>query len=178
MRDKFDAWQMEIASITWQFEKITNKLTLAEINAKPSPKSWSIAENLCHLNQVNSSYFPLFDEMIAGSYEPPLLGNLSFIVSSTGALLYRTMRSKTKLKTFPMWKPLKSEFGLDLLEKFNKQQMDLSAYVQDLEPFLESGAIIHSPASRFLVYELETAFDILIAHEKRHLQQCKNILDQ
>jgi len=45
---------------------------------------------------------------------------------------------------------------------------------QDL---LNEGAIIYSPANRRIAYKLEVAFDIIVAHESRHLQQAHGILE-
>lgn len=174
MRDKADAWQMEITSVTWEFEKITENLEPAQINFKPNPSSWSIAENLSHLIRLNSSYYPIFDQVISGTYKAPILGKIPFVVNALGALLYRSMSSSSKAKTFRIWEPLASQD--DIVPTFRDHQMELSSYIQRLEPFFETGTVIHSPANRFLVYRLDQAIDILVAHEKRHLNQCKNIL--
>ncbi|MEX2591158.1 MAG: DinB family protein [Anditalea sp.] len=176
MKDKADAWQMEIATISWEFEELLKDLSYAEINLKPQPSSWSIAENLSHLIRLNESYYPIFDQVIAGNYKPPFIGKVFFLAKSFGNLLYRAMTSKGKTKTFAIWEPVQSEFDLDIAEEFNRHQMELSAYVQKLDPFFETGTVIHSPAHRFLVYPLDKAIDIIIAHEKRHLEQSKSIL--
>lgn len=179
MRDKADAWQMEITSMTWEYEKTIKKQSgLVELNFKPGPGSWSIGEILSHLIQVNSSYFPIFDQVIAGTYQPPFLGKLPFYVNAVGSLLKKSMNSKSKVKTFALWEPKNEEFRADILIEFSSHQMELSSYIQQLEPFLSNGTVIHSPANRFLVYSLEKAIEIIIAHEKRHLQQCKNILEE
>jgi len=178
MSDKVDAWQMEITSITWEFEKITENLELDELNFKPHPNSWSMAENLLHLIRLNSSYFPIFDQIMCDNYRPPFLAKLPFLAATVGKLLYGSMNSKTKVKTFAIWEPSSTHHTQNILQEFNKHQMELSAYIQKLEPFFEKGKIIHSPANKLLVYELDKAIDILIAHEKRHLRQCKTILPE
>jgi len=40
---------------------------------------------------------------------------------------------------------------------------------------IEKQPIISSPANRIIVYKLETAFGIMVAHEKRHLGQEKEV---
>lgn len=176
MKDKADAWQMEIATISWEFDNLLEDLSPSEINLKPRPNSWSIGENLSHLIRVNESYYPIFDQLLAGNYEPPLLGKVGFLANFFGNLLYRAMSSKGKTKTFAIWEPVQSEIGVDIGKEFNRHQMDLSAYIQKLDPFIETGTIIHSPVNRLLVYPLDKAIDVIIAHEKRHLEQSKGIL--
>lgn len=174
MRDKADAWQMEIASITWEFKKMTENLRPVDIRYKPAPDVWSIAENLSHLIQINSSYFPIFDQIIQGTYKTTFLAQLPYLPDAVGQLLHRSMTSKIKMKTFRQWKP--SATLDEIAPLFKEHQMELSNYVQKLEPFVEKGAIIHSPVSRLLPYKLDQAIDILVAHEKRHLNQCKQLI--
>ena len=174
MRDKADAWQMEIASITWEFKKITKNLSSANIQYKPAPNTWSIAENLSHLIQINSSYFPIFDQVLQETYSATFLAQLPYVPDAIGQLLHRSMTSKIKMTTFRQWRP--SENLDEMVPLFKDHQMELSNYVQKLEPFVEKGTIIHSPASRWLPYRLDQAIDTLVAHEKRHLNQCKNLI--
>src|SRR5690554_1099543 len=100
MSDKVDTWQMEITSITWEFEKITKNMELGDLNFKPLPSSWSIAENLSHLIRLNSSYYPIFDQIIDGSYKPSFIAKLPFLATSIGNMLYSSMGSKAKVRTF------------------------------------------------------------------------------
>lgn len=176
MRDKSDAWQMEVTTITWEFEKLLKDLGVNEINYSPSPTSWSIAENLSHLIRLNESYYPIFDQLIKGQYKTPMMGKIPIMVKAMGNLLFRAMRSKSKTKTFDIWAPARKEYELDIIAEFSKHQMELSAYLQKLDPYFESNLVIHSPVNRLLVYSLDKSIDILIAHEKRHLEQSKNLL--
>lgn len=176
MTDKADACQMEITTITWEFEKLLKNLSLNELNFKPDSSSWSIAENLAHLIRLNESYYPIFNQLIIGNYKPPLIGKVDFLVKTMGNLLHKSMTSKTKTKTFLIWRPLQSHFDLDIAERFSTHQMELSAYLQKLDPFFEKNTVIHSPANRFIVYTLDKAIDLIIAHEKRHFGQIKTIL--
>jgi hypothetical protein len=41
---------------------------------------------------------------------------------------------------------------------------------------VDKGTIISSPANKIIVYKLEIAFDIIVAHEKRHLEQAREVL--
>lgn len=177
MRDIADAWQMEITGLSWEFEKLLRDLGPGEINFRTDPGSWSIAENLAHIIRVNASYYPVFDEILAKQYKPPFIRKIPFVVNAMGNLLQRSMSGTFKTKTFPMWEPSRQEYDLDVVAEFNRQQMELSAYVQKLDPYFETGLVIQSPANRWLVYTLDQAIDIIIAHEKRHLKQSQKVLE-
>lgn len=52
----------------------------------------------------------------------------------------------------------------------------LKQKIEDAKELIENGTIIASPANRNIVYKLETAFDIIISHEQRQLEQAKEIV--
>ena len=88
------------------------------------------------------------------------------------------MQNPKKTKTLPLWEPRNSLIDPVEGKKFLDQQDQLSAYIEKLDPYLEKNLIIASPASRFLVYPLDQAIPILLAHEKRHLQQLEETMIQ
>jgi hypothetical protein len=49
--------------------------------------------------------------------------------------------------------------------------------IQSSSKLLEYKTVISSPANRNIVYKLETAFDIIVAHEFRHFEQAKEVWD-
>ncbi|HRF37808.1 MAG TPA: hypothetical protein PK198_03385 [Saprospiraceae bacterium] len=79
------------------------------------------------------------------------------------------------MNTFPIWEPAQSEIGAEILERFSKHQQDLKKLLEDSSDLIQKGAVISSPANRNIVYTLETAFDIIVAHEQRHLEQAREI---
>ena len=84
------------------------------------------------------------------------------------------MVNPKKVKTFPMWEPRHSLIDPSIGDKFLEQQVDLSSYIELLDPFLEKNLMIPSPANSLVVYQLDQAIAIILAHEKRHLEQIKN----
>jgi hypothetical protein len=40
---------------------------------------------------------------------------------------------------------------------------------------VQAETVISSPANRFIVYKIGRAFDIIVAHEERHLNQAKEV---
>lgn len=176
MQEKADKWQMEFVELSYSFEKLVKGLPLERLNHKPSADKWSTAEILAHLIEVNTSYFPIFDRIKEGRYHEPWLAKLPLIPQNTGELLLKAMKHSRKTKTFSTWKPKKSLYDERILEAFFDQQHELSIYIQQLEPLLEKDIIISSPVSKWVVYPLSLAFEIIIAHEERHLKQIEQTL--
>jgi len=173
MTQQIQNWQKKIDSITQEFNERFADLTAGEINQKPSSDSWSVAENLQHLIAVNESYYPIFEQVKAGSYKAPIIARIPFLVNAMGKLILKSVspvRTK-KLKTFPIWEPAQGAVRGDILEQFSQHQETLKKWMEQLEESITGGKVIASPANQSIVYTLEKAFEIIVSHEHRHLNQ-------
>ena len=68
---KTSHWKDQIDEITDDFNRIFEPLTPSELNWKPNPGTWSIAQNIDHLIVINESYFQVFAQLREGKYEKP-----------------------------------------------------------------------------------------------------------
>ena len=173
-------WINQIDRNTTEFQKAFGELSPDELNRKPNPNTWSIAQNIDHLIVINSSYFSIFKEMRDGNYELPFVAKIGFIVNLFGRLILNAVKPETKrkIKTLSKWEPSESEISPDILERFKKHQEELKQEIIDSKDLLSRNAIISSPANKYIVYHLKTAFDIIIAHEQRHLNQALEVKSQ
>jgi len=155
------------------------QLSIEELNWKPNSKSWSIAQNMNHLIVMNNTYFPIIESIQKGTYKTPFLSKFDFIVSFFGNMILKSVQPnrKKKMKTFPIWEPLKSEIPIGIIDRFIEHQSKLIMMIKNSEDLLEKGTIISSPANKNIVYKLGTAFKIIIAHEQRHFLQSKEVLE-
>jgi len=176
MKEIADNWQMEIAEISWAFKQVLKDIPTPAFNMKRTTESWSPGEIMDHLHTVNASYFPIFESIIQGKYRKPILGYLPFIGKKIGEKILKSMISPKKVKTFSIWEPRLSLIDPSIGDKFLKQQDQLSGYIQRLDPFLEKKLMIASPVNSLVIYQLDQAVSILLAHERRHLEQLKNTI--
>ena len=172
-------WTDKIDRTTEEFQKLFGTLTSEELNWKPSPATWSIAQNIDHLIVINQTYFPALDDLRSGRYKLPLLAKPGFIVSFLGKMILNGVNPdrKKKMKTFPIWEPMQSHISSGILEKFSEHQSQLKHEIEASAELIQRKAIISSPANKNIVYKLETAFDIIVTHEQRHLAQSKEVLE-
>jgi hypothetical protein len=129
---------------------------------------------------INESYYPVIKSVREGTYKLPFIGKIGFMVNSMGKMILNAVEPtrKKKMKTFPIWEPTKSEISSDILAKFEKHQEELKKMISDSKDLVEKGAVISSPANKNIVYKLGTAFDIIVTHEQRHLEQAKEVFAQ
>ena len=67
---------------------------------------------------------------------------------------------------------------MEIIDRFATHQQELIKWMKRSEPFIMKDIIIHSPANKIIVYKLEKAFDLIVTHERRHLNQAKELLSQ
>jgi hypothetical protein len=167
-----------LASISEKFEKTFGTLSDEQLNLRPAPDKWSIAQNIEHLIIINESYYPIFSALHDGSFKVHFLGKIPFLVKFFGNTLLKHIsdRNKSRMKTFPIWEPSQSNVPAGILKRFLAQQTEFSEKMLSCETFVENKTVIASPANEKIVYYLETAFDIIIAHEERHFEQANDVL--
>ena len=171
-------WAQEIDKITLVAEMLFSGLSSEQLNWKPNSETWSIAQNLEHLIVVNETYYPVLSSLKKGTYKKPFLANFGFIVSFFGKTVLNAVKPdrKKKMKTFSIWEPGQSRVGIDIISRFKKHQSELQKQINEANELLTNLIVISSPASKIVVYRLEIAFDIVVNHEQRHLEQAKEIL--
>ncbi len=132
-----------------------------------------------HIITVNETYFPVVEQLNHGTYRTPWTGRLPFLVDWFGDFILKGVEPerKRKVKTFSIWEPAQSDVPGDIIQRFAEHQKRLGEVMASCEKFIEAGTVISSPANRFIVYKLEKAFDIIVAHERRHLNQALEVSD-
>ena len=172
-------WNQHIDDITQKFIESFSELSSEQMNWKPDPNTWSIAQNIDHLIVINSSYFTVIDSIRKGTHKLPFLSKIGFIVSLFGNTILKSVHParKKKIKTFAMWEPGTRNIAEGILERFQQKQSELKILIENSKDLVDKGVIISSPANRNIVYKLEKAFEIIVTHEQRHFQQAKEVLD-
>jgi len=180
LNNKTESLVAEINQITEKFIREFAGCSPEEMLYKPSKETWSIAENIQHLIELNTSYYPIFSQLLAGSYRPAWSGSFSLIYKFLGNIILKSVNEdrKKKIKTFPLWLPDKKPLTDDILDRFQTHQGELIEWIRKLAPFLGKRTVINSPANRIISYTLDDALEILIMHEKRHLNQAIEVRDK
>ncbi len=177
---KTSHWKDQIDEITDDFNRIFEPLTPSELNWKPNPGTWSIAQNIDHLIVINESYFQVFAQLREGKYEKPFWARFDFIPRFFGNAILKSVQpdQKRKVKTVPQWEPTVHTLDGQILKAFENHQEKLKSEIDQSTELLEKETVISSPTNRNIVYRLDKAFDIIVTHERRHFEQAKDILNQ
>jgi hypothetical protein len=173
-----DHWTNTIDETTIAFKKLFGKLTGEQLNWKPNEQTWSIGQNIDHLIVINETYNPVISALMQGTHKKPFMGNIGFMVNFLGKTILNAVNPdrKKKMKTLPIWEPSKSQISPDVLMRFEKHQEELKNMIEGCNELLDQGIVISSPANKNIVYKLQAAFDIIVTHEQRHLEQAREVL--
>lgn len=175
---KLQHWTKQIDQTTKDFNKYFGGLSNDELNWKPSPTQWSIAQNLDHLITINQTYFKVISDIRTGNYQAPFISRFGFVVALFGNMIYNASKPdrKKKITTFSIWQPSDGPIKDNALRSFEAHQEELKELIRSSMDLIVEGMVISSPANKNIVYKLEKAFDIIIIHEQRHLEQAKEVL--
>jgi len=172
-------WILELDKISFDVKENFGGMDKATLFRKVDKSIWSIAENLEHIIKVNASYFPIFQKLKNNTFQGAFISKIGFFSKLFGDMIYKSVSDggKKKIKTFSLWEPKIEDNRTDIVEKFLSHQKELKGWINEMEIFIEKGTIIHSPANSLIVYSLPQALDIIVAHEKRHLDQARRSLE-
>lgn len=174
-----DQWLNRIDKTTAEVVARFGKLTPTQLNLKPTPHTWSIAQNLDHLIVINSSYVPAIEAIRRGDYPLPFVAKFGFWATFCGKMILRSVNPdrRKEMDTFPIWEPSATSLPDTILQLFQGHQEALKALITSSADLISAEQLITSPANKNIVYTLGNAFEIIVTHEERHLAQATEVLE-
>ena len=153
-------------------------LTEPQLNWKPAPQKWSIAQCLEHLAITSGEFDKYFTNALeiaraklavksAPAYQPSLVGGwLARQVNPEGG------RNLPAPKVF---RPSEASTITGSLEMFLKQQAKFVDFVRQSAGVDYNKTRLRSPVTPLMRYSLADAFVITVLHGQRHLQQARRV---
>lgn len=157
---------------------LTSDFSEAQLNWKPSPEQWSIAQCLEHLAITSGKFDNYFSSALkrarkkqpatnAPAYKPSMVGGwLARQVNPDGG------RSLPAPKVF---RPSEVSNIQAPLELFLDQQVKFIDFVRQCNGIDYNKARLRSPVTPLIRYSLADAFVITVLHGQRHLGQARRV---
>ena len=151
-----------------------------QLNWKPAPERWSIAQCLDHLTVTSSKFDPYFTAALAGGrekwrvtaappYRPTLIG---------GWLIKQVMPETGRNLPAPkVFRPSESSAISDALESFLKQQEKFLGFVRATGGVDYNKTRLRSPVTPLMRYSLGDAYVVTVVHGQRHLAQARRVCE-
>ncbi|MFT5724640.1 MAG: hypothetical protein ACI9JN_001759 [Bacteroidia bacterium] len=171
-------FRTKMESITMAFMDSFKHLSPAQINYKPISSVWSVAQNIEHLTKISDSYLPSLSNISDGTNPIFFMGKMKWWRTMCGNMILKSVSPDRvkKIKTFPIWQPAMSDSTETILEDFAENQKQFVEVIENNKSAIESGVAVGSPGNPNIVYTMLQALDIIVTHQKRHLQQAKEML--
>ena len=155
-------------------------LSAEQLNWKPAPKSWSIAQCFEHLITTHSLYFPLFEKLANGNAKQTFWESYSPLSSFFGRFLIKSLRPENvkPMKTTSKAFPSSSEIDGDIIDRYvdhqNQMINALKKLPDDIDP---KRTKVTSPLMGLVTYSLDDCYEIIAIHGPRHFNQAKRVMD-
>ena len=152
-------------------------LTAEQINWKPAPESWSVAQCLDHLIKSNEEFFPELDGLAAGTRKNTLWQRFSPLSGIAGAFLVNSLKKDSqKIKTNQKMTP-PSDIDGGIVSIFCGHQDELVSKLRATNSADWRRVVLTSPFVKIMTYRMDTGVQAIIEHEKRHVRQAKRVIE-
>lgn len=148
-------------------------LTLKQLNWKPSPKKWSVAECLEHIYIVDGLYLEQMRDKIAKGKE----AKQAYQSGIMGRMMIKSMKNRIIIaKTFAIMTPTQSSYDETVITNILNRFKEMKAIVEDARAVNIQKIKIVSVASSWIRVRLGDHLGFLIAHDERHINQALELL--
>lgn len=173
--DHLDRLAAEAEGIGGEVRALTDGLTPDQLLWRPAPERWGIADCLEHLIATAAAYHPRIRAALERApradrsdlYRPRLFGRL--FIRASGP------EGKLRIRARGPFVPPPA--GPDTPDRFLSRQAELLELVRASRGADLNRTRIRSPLSRFLSLTLGECLEMLVAHQRRHLQQAGRVRD-
>jgi hypothetical protein len=156
---------------------LTSTLTEEQFQWKPSPEFWSVGECFDHLNATNRLWLPLLEEAVERGRAKGLLGEGPFVYGWFSRwLLARTEPPpKSRFRAPSHLRPAGSRPAAEVMGEFVELHGRLESLLRAADGLDLARIRVASPGLRWLRHSLGISFWLLLAHDRRHIYQAREV---
>jgi hypothetical protein len=154
-------------------------LTPDQLNWKPGPDHWSVAQCLDHLVRIDAAYWPVFQQIEAGTYRTALARRIPGLAGLFGRFVLKAVepQSAKAYRTAKHVQPAKGDIDVGILSRFERHQQELIDHMEKLDACDADDVVVPSPVFGLASYSVYDALRIIVAHERRHLAQARRVTE-
>jgi hypothetical protein len=167
-----------------EYEKVGEKvreafgdLSAEQINWKPRADSWSVGQCLDHLIKSNDEFDPQFQALARGEKKASLWEKYSPLTGFFGNFLLKSLKNDAKKFKAPSKAIVPpSDIAPDIVDQFVRHQQEVVEKLKQLKNVDLQKTVVTSPFLKLMTYRLNTALEIGVEHEKRHIRQAERVM--
>ena len=158
--------------------QLVSGLSEDQLNWKPAPDKWSIAQCLEHLAVATSKFDPYFTAALAAARKKwPVTSSPSYRPTLIGGWLIKHVvpEARRNLSAPKILRPSESSVIHASLESFLEQQERFIRFVRETDGVDYNKTRLRSPVTPLIRYSLADAFVVTVVHGQRHLAQARRV---
>lgn len=174
IQECINATKANVERATSTFSHLSEK----QINWKPSPDSWSIAECISHLINSNALYLSKIESILTSNssgsekdfyYKQSFVGKM--IVKGVDPVNVR------KSKTFKVFYPDASDIRKSIIDDYSASSKKFIELADKLRHLDLKRIKLSSPVNKLLRMNLGDPLIIIPKHDERHLNQAERVMN-
>jgi len=176
--------KLSLADVTTEVGKVARDaqttfgaLDERQLNWRPAPDRWSIAQCFDHLVRGNAL---LLEAAQRALREGPrsVWQRLPLWPALFGWLLIRSQGPKVSRKfTAPSRaRPATSQLPGDIIHRFVAQHLEAEVWMRGLDQRVTSRAVMISPFIEVVTYSVLDGLRLMVAHDRRHFEQARRVM--
>jgi hypothetical protein len=175
---ELEDYRQQVESVLADARALMGECGLARIEWRPSPKRWSVADCLNHLNVTATKYLPRIAAMIEQGRAEGLTGAGPFRHPFVGNWFVRLLEPppRRRMRVPGVFAPLPGVPAATLLPEFERLRGELQERIRESDGLDLAALRTASPAARFFQLTLGQCFGALAAHDRRHLWQARQVM--
>jgi hypothetical protein len=173
--DQMNELKQQFQACSAAAQALMGSVSEADLMRKAAKQSWSMAECIEHLTATTRLYLPILDTAFKGA--PAGAG--PFKMDWRGRLLKWVLEPpyRSKVKTLPSLEPKIADAKRVLPDFLASQNLLFEAMKPWNDRALDK-VIVTSPFNKRLRYNIYSLFNVVAAHQRRHLWQAQRVKDQ
>ena len=166
----------EIADATEKARKLVADRSLADLEISLRPGAWSVAECFDHLAQSARAFLPAMADAIADA--PRMTANRRLRTGLLASVFIANLEPpyRIRFKVLPQLAPWGNDFE-SAWRGFEESQARLLDTARSAFGLAIDEVSVKSPVYARIRYNVYAALRMLVAHERRHLWQIKQIFE-
>ena len=175
-REQLDEVKAQFDAASARARQLLAETDAERLTRRPQPDRWSAAECVAHLTLTNQHY----PSLIRGAVEQAPPGDGPYGMDLRGRFLRWILEPpyRSGVKTMPRMEPPTGESPEQVLAAFLASQEEILKLLEAARGRALEKTTITSPFSKRMRYNAFSCFQILAAHDRRHLWQAEQALAQ
>ena len=158
-------------------EQEFGRLSGRQLNWRPDEQRWGVAQCFDHLLSANRLMIASARRALDASQPRTIWQRLPVLPGMFGRLMIRSLTptATRKLPAPAAARPVFTEIAEDVVRRFADQQRDTAAWLGTLDAARAERTIMTSPFVRVVTYSVLDASRVIVAHDRRHMEQARRV---